>query len=406
MKTLKTGLLAAVISAPGIVCAQQANTITTEKINKTLLDSETVVDEVNKDGVRVPIHTNRFKDNWFIGMGIGSSTFYGNYCTSANMGERTSFAVDIHAGKWFTPVMGLRLNAFLYTPKGYDINSENPLVNGNAGNGLYKTKWTAGMATAEMMVNVSNLTGGYKKDRFYNFIPYVGAGWVANLTAGNRSGAVMAAGFLNRFNINDSWALNLDLRANIFPESLDLTAMGGKWDQDMITSLMVGFSYRFRKSGWETCNVSQLEIERVQQKISELMVSNRKLKDEINEVKPINESVTVKKDIKISDMGIFFEINQSNITEENKANIGLYADMIKKAPGKTFIITGHADKYTGNKSINDSLSKERAEAVYEILTGEFGVDSNQLKIDYKGGVDNMFYEAPYLSRVTIVKMEN
>lgn len=405
MKTLKTGLLAAVIATPGIICAQQANTITTETINKTLLDSETVVDEVNNKGAKVPIHTNRFKDNWFVGVGIGSSTFYGNYCTSANFGERTSFAVNLHAGKWFTPVMGLRLNAFLYMPKGYETNGDNPLVDGKADNGLYKTKWTAGMATAEMMVNVSNLVCGYKKDRLYNFIPYVGAGWVANLSEGNRSGAVMAAGLLNRFNINDSWAVNLDLRANIFPESLDLTAMGGKWDQDMITSLMVGFSYRFKNSGWETCDVSQVEIERVQKKIADLAESNRKLKDEIANLPLVSDNVKVKKDIKISDMGIFFEINKSNITEENKANIGLYADMIKKAPDKTFIITGHADKYTGNKRINDRLSRERAQAVYKVLTEDFGVDKNQLKMDYKGGVDNMFYEAPYLSRVTIVKME-
>jgi hypothetical protein len=48
------------------------------------------------------------------------------------------------------------------------------------------------------------------------------------------------------------------------------------------------------------------------------------------------------------------------------------------------------------------LSENRANAVYDALVKEFGVDPNQLIKDYKGGVDYMFYNMKELSRCTMI----
>jgi len=66
-------------------------------------------------------------------------------------------------------------------------------------------------------------------------------------------------------------------------------------------------------------------------------------------------------------------------------------------------VSGYADAATGNKKINEKLSRDRAQAVYDCLTKEFGVQASQLEIDYKGGVDNMFYDDPALSRAVITR---
>ena len=49
------------------------------------------------------------------------------------------------------------------------------------------------------------------------------------------------------------------------------------------------------------------------------------------------------------------------------------------------------------------LSKKRAEAVRDLMVNEFGDPASQLKVDYKGGVGNMFYDDAKLSRVAIVE---
>ena len=82
----------------------------------------------------------------------------------------------------------------------------------------------------------------------------------------------------------------------------------------------------------------------------------------------------------------------------------MMAEVIKECDSDVvYTITGYADAVTGNKEINDRLSKARAEAVFNCLVNEFGVNPNQLRVDYKGGVDNMFYNDPSLSRAVITR---
>lgn len=51
------------------------------------------------------------------------------------------------------------------------------------------------------------------------------------------------------------------------------------------------------------------------------------------------------------------------------------------------------------------MSKARAEAVYNCLVKEFGVPTSQLRVTYEGGVDNMYYDDPRVSRavITVIK---
>ena len=103
---------------------------------------------------------------------------------------------------------------------------------------------------------------------------------------------------------------------------------------------------------------------------------------------------------------VTFPIGKSKLSNEARANLGMLAEVIKAGDkNAVYTITGYADAGTGSKRINEKLSKARAEAVYECLVEEFGIDKAQLKIDYKGGVENMFYDDPRLSRAVITRAE-
>ncbi|WP_302319142.1 OmpA family protein, partial [uncultured Duncaniella sp.] len=67
-----------------------------------------------------------------------------------------------------------------------------------------------------------------------------------------------------------------------------------------------------------------------------------------------------------------------------------------------FLIVGYADKATGSAAGNEILSRKRAESVRECLVNEFGVPLSRLDVSWKGGVGNMFYDDPALSRVVII----
>ena len=51
---------------------------------------------------------------------------------------------------------------------------------------------------------------------------------------------------------------------------------------------------------------------------------------------------------------------------------------------------------------NLRLSQKRAENVYNVLTKDFGVNPSQLKVEYKGGVSDLF-DGNSLNRVAIIE---
>ena len=67
-----------------------------------------------------------------------------------------------------------------------------------------------------------------------------------------------------------------------------------------------------------------------------------------------------------------------------------------------YLICGYADKHTGSVERNIWLGEHRSKNVFKILTEEFGVPAEQLVLDDKGGVENMFYDDPQLSRSAII----
>ena len=84
-------------------------------------------------------------------------------------------------------------------------------------------------------------------------------------------------------------------------------------------------------------------------------------------------------------------------------NLGFFAKVIKVGKSNVvYNISGYADKGTGTPATNERLSKERAEAIYNVLVREFGVPASQLTISNYGGVENMYYNDPRLSRAVIV----
>ena len=63
--------------------------------------------------------------------------------------------------------------------KGATPYANGPLVDGGQySNGYYKEKWNVVNLHGDVLLNLTNMFCGYKEDRLYSFIPYVGAGFV------------------------------------------------------------------------------------------------------------------------------------------------------------------------------------------------------------------------------------
>ena len=141
------------------------------------------------------------------------------------------------------------------------------------------------------------------------------------------------------------------------------------------------------------------EIDRLNGEINRLRADNERLQNQ----KPVN-TTTVITDEKVVTYPYFvnFEINKTDIANRERVNLSTIAQMIKQNPGKKYNVMGYADKATGTADRNAWLAENRAKNVYNLLISEYGVPASSLVLDSKGGVENLYFNDPQMSRSVII----
>lgn len=394
-------MAAALVLAAGSVCAQ------TEPVAQS-----TEVVEESTDNVEI----NSFWSNWFISAGGGAQIYFGDHDRQASFGDRLSGALDIAVGKWFSPEIGVRLmysglSAKGATQKGHLAHSTGVDVPGKGGNGywLEKSKFNFFNFQIDAMFNASNIIWGYNEKRVYNLSPYVGLGVMRVSDKPAETAIAGHFGLLNSFRLTSCLDLNLDIRGTLVNDDFD-GEPGGRKGEGLLTATL-GLTYKFSPRGWNRGkNVirtvyNTAEIKAMQEKLRQMSEENARLQEAIANGNQ-EEAQTIVKQIASSNL-VVFPIGKSTLSNEARVNLGMLAEVIKKGdPNSVYTITGYADEGTGSEELNRELSKERADAVYDCLVKEFGISQSQLRIDYKGGVDNMFYDDPRLSRAVITQESN
>ena len=394
----KTMLAALAMAASCTAWAQETQTVQNGDFTETV--------EYSTDKFKV--ETNRFWSNWFVSAGGGVNLYFGDHDKQVKFGKRLAPAVDVAIGKWFTPGIGVRFAYSGLSVKGATqtgIHSTGEEVPGKGGYGYWLTKQKFNYFNFHLdaMFNVSNLLFGYNPNRVYSLSPYVGLGVMKTNDTPKATEIAGHFGLLNSFRLCDALDLNLDIRGTLVSDAFDGEAYG-RGGEGML-SATVGLTYKFKKRGWDKAKtvvrIDNRAINALRQQLSDAEAENERLKRALAEGnrEKAKEIVT-----KASANLVTFQIGKATLSNEARANLGMMAEAIKSGDKSVvYTITGYADAGTGSKRINERLSKRRAEAVFNCLVKEFGVSESQLRVDHKGGVDNMFYDDPRLSRAVITK---
>lgn len=377
---------------------------------------------VRKDSVSIEsndkykVVTNKFFNNWFIGVGGGAQIYLGDHDKQMKFGDRLTGYYSAQLGKWFTPGVGVRANFGFgeingVTQTGPYIIPNSPYADkGGSGYWLSNEKFEYRHYSADVLFGLSNLFGGYSKNRFYNLNFYAGLGWMVNTTAEPKKVRDVSAnvGFENEFRLSNAFDLALDIRGTMVDDRFDGDL--GNRRQEGPLSAMLALKYNFKKRDWDkekiiTINVyDETELNDLRDRLNKLANDNDALKKQLAESSnPTITDIKVEKNYLAAPILVTFPINKSTVSNEARVNLGFFAKLIKEGKSNVvYNIAGYADKGTGSVKTNERLSIERAEAIYNVLVREFGVSTSQLTISHHGGVDNMFYDDPRVSRAVIV----
>ncbi len=339
--------------------------------------------------------TNRFWDNWFISIGAGGEVYFGQNDSQGKFGKRIAPAFDFSVGKWIVPTIGLRAQVSGFKLRGYTYDPNNMYVSSGPDNdGLFKQSWKQFNVHGDVLLNLSNWLGGYRYDRFYEAIPYLGFGIMHACTSADNNVFTANAGLINKMRLSDAFDLNVEIRGSVFEKKF-AGEPGGKRANGILT-VTAGFSYKFKNREFKR-NIPVAPVV-----MAEDIAYNNQLNNELNRVKAEKQAVKVEKEVIAAPRAIFFNINKADITAKDKVNLEYMAEQMKANPDKRYTIVGYADKATGTPEFNLQLSQKRAENVYNVLTKEFGVNPSQLKVEYKGGVSDLF-DGNSLNRVAIIE---
>ena len=376
--------------------------------------------------------TNDFKYNWeLIGL-IGTQFYYGENDKYMSFTDRLTFpAADIMLNKWASPsigfavgVSGLKFKGVYQTYAGTDTPyQDNPphfvtdeLYKANymsqGGNALdlnYQKGWYINPYIVAMF-DLSNLIGGVKADRFYTAQWYAGGGVMLGFDKGtnqltNARGVSFNTGLLNKFRINERFDFVVNLRGALVSddfdgesremnETYDKEHIKGNFPFDGIAGVTAGLCLHFGVKKdlhtWKTASSSSTD-----HYVAPVLIPGETVyvHDTVSVAKPVDPSLW---------FHIQFKIDKTDIQPRERININSVADFIKSAPDTKFLVAGFADKQTSYPEHNLWLSEHRAKNVYNMLVNEFGVNPDQLEIDYQGGVDYMFYTNEELSRCVMI----
>ena len=348
------------------------------------------------------VATNGFWQNWFLGANVTWSAFYG-------VGERslvapfhkfpggsyyTGLGASLSLGKWLTPVFGLRTKV-----NAWQIGKEE---NGFGGDKY----WTA---TEQLMVNVNSLFRGYDEHRFWDLIPYAGAGIHRNMTQDHAS-TVITFGLLNTLRLSPRFSANIELAWNSAEGNNTGTAMK-KRNQHF--AVEVGFIWNIGKNNWKHATdqeaVSALtegELDALNAQLADALAENERLQQELEQQQPrptasvttVAPAVRTVENIVSAPVSIFFEVGKANvIASRDMLSVKALAQLaIDK--NASVLVTGYADK-SGNADANMKLSERRAQAVADELV-RLGVNPQRIEVVAAGGVD-ILTPVEYNRRATV-----
>ena len=351
--------------------------------------------------VRGPYETNRFGDNWYIGVGGGVNLLWNEGYDNVKIGP----SIDANFGKWFTPTIGMRIG---YQGISSQIWSDTPSVLGptlNTENDMYLQKLGYMYIHGDFMWNMSNAFGGYKEKRFWNFVPYMHAGFFRAYGIDNVDFAdnelAMGAGLLHNLRLARRLDLIIDMRATVvngrihgadgvavLPTVTAGLAVDLGWPEFTRTADVVGaveVAFAEQAAALATA-VEALEVANaaLASNNENLTKKNAKLTKQVQALQNRPEFDLTSFLGNMTPAYVYFNIGETTLDQKQMQQLDFLAkNILMTADQETQVyitVMGSADGNTGTMKRNQYLSEARAKYIYDILTNKYGISSDRLII--------------------------
>ena len=305
-----------------------------------------------------------FNKHWFLDLQGGAQYTLGE----AKFGDLLSPNVQLGLGYQFSPVFGMRLQANGWQSKGdFMFNLSNLFCGWNPNRVLNVTAFAgAGANIAWDNDEVNELAATMKNMNAYN-LEYLWDG--SKVRPYGRAGLELA------FKVSKSVSLMLEGNANVISDKYNSKKAD---NPDWYFNALAGLRINLGKSASK--KEKPVEPEPAPAPVQK-----------VEEPAPAPAPVVEKKVEEIR-RDIFFTINSNKISAKENQKILEVIDFLVKYPEAKVVVTGYADKGTGNDRVNDRIAAKRAAAVVWMLEKRYGIPAERITEESKGARVQPFAE--------------
>ncbi|MDR2621226.1 MAG: OmpA family protein, partial [Dysgonamonadaceae bacterium] len=353
-------------------------------------------------------------NNWFFSLEGGLAELFSENFSQIDLKDNLKPVGGFTLGKWLNPVLGIRLSASTaklssylgqkgmfylgtnhpypqggnesqayYRSDGDDFFKNLFFNDGKPYKGGYLGDFTYGAASIDLLVNLKNLFSPYNPNTFFNPVIYGGIGYAHTFKDGERTAvnSIMEKfGLQLNFRLTKQLDIYLAGETMLVPEIFD-RQVGGPRTQDLVISEKIGLTYHFCFNNFIKAPLGSQTVVEVQDQ-SQINALNNKINDlkarlaESLATPPAPAPDVIKP---VEDLyPVFFELDKDVVRDSELSKIEKAVDYLKNRSDAKLILAGFADAKTGNPLYNFTLSKNRVNAVANILIKKYGVDKNRL----------------------------
>lgn len=411
-------------------------------------DVEYIYTNVDENGkhIRGAYLTNPWYSNWSVALYGGAQTLVSGtneHNTGIDFGTaRITPSFELNISKWLTPVLAVRLGF-----QGLDLEEKFGPVWVGQNHYVLKSDGAVNYFSetnihGDVMWNFVNSIWGYRANRFYNFAPYVTAGYMRlshpdqPLFTKDYCDREFQFGFglYNTFRITNAFQLVADLRWGNLAGRYHDPSNGGRVNHFVAQA---GIAYNMEKWYWArsrgiekqrdaaiasadaanaSADAANASADEARKALDDAMKQNEDLQNKIKDAQDelakyetlaqnggLGGALTPEEIEEIRNMSpdqvkrlspeefrqrvngaeliVYYQINLSKLNFSEKHHLDAYVkETLERDPKHIFFLTGSADEGTGTFEINTRLSKERAEGVKNILINEYKVPEDQVII--------------------------
>ena len=320
------------------------------------------------------LNKSKFRDNWFIGVHVGSFYSWGENTSDAGFFGQFRPAAALSIGKWLHPAGGFRAQAAYGNNKGITPDEKS-----------YTWHTLAGYLDA--MFNLSNIFSRYNENRKFDIIAMIGAGlertfhfekntWNRGNEVYNPAGEMyvaLRAGLMAKWRISETLDLNIEAVNNWIDDAYDGQVVTNKYDGHI--NILAGLTYRFKNHD------GSRQFTYATRDMSKYIALN----DEINRLKaenakPLEPEVIIQKELVKSNhirTLISFENASSSINKLQEVNVYTAAQALSQIKDGDLYITINEDA----KDFDVELFLARAHSIREMLVNQLNVPAGHIFIE-------------------------